>query len=132
MKREILFRGKSKVHGNWEYGDLINSRGEYFIGNTVANDPENWSYTIPETVGQFTGLTDKNGVKIFEGDIVKTETDKPMKVSWNTRFASYCLNRKGWAFSHFFGEACDPDQVEVIGNMHDNPELIGKEVLNVG
>lgn len=75
-------------------------------------------------VEQFTGLLDKNGNKIFEGDIVKTETDKPMVVSWNTKFASFCLDREGWAFSHWFGESCVANKVEIIGNTTDNPELL--------
>ena len=73
---------------------------------------------------QFTGLTDKNGKEIYEGDILRTETDKPMVVGWSNKFASYVLNRSGWAFSHWFGEACDPENCEVIGNKHENPELL--------
>jgi hypothetical protein len=130
MVREILFRGISKDYGTFEFGDLITSMGRTYIGNTIGNHPDNWCEVIPETVGQYTGLTDKNGVKIFEGDIVKTATDKAMVVSWRKKFASYCLDRKGWAFSHWFGEACDPEDVSVIGNIHDNPELIGKEASN--
>jgi len=72
----------------------------------------------------FTGLHDKNGKEIYNGDIISTETDKPMVVSWNERFASFCLDRDGWAFSHWFGEAVNNENVLVIGNIHENPELL--------
>ena len=144
MSREILFRGKSKVHGNWEYGCLIQSRGEYFIGNTVANDPENWSYTIPETVGQFTGLLDKNGVKIFEGDIICNDDYNTwewrgvVKFSHGVFGAEWLTNIKSQSMVGSWGQKhnlrkLDDDILErqiIIGNIHDNPELIGKEVTN--
>ena len=71
MKREILFRGKRMDNGKWEYGFLSWNdsprKRSYHINNDVV---------YSETVGQFTGLTDKNGTKIFEGDIVKTEIER--------------------------------------------------------
>ena len=73
---------------------------------------------------QYTGLKDKNGVKIFEGDVLKTETEKPMVVGWSERFASFVLNREGWLFSHWLGESCDPEKCEIIGNIHQNSELL--------
>ena len=73
---------------------------------------------------QFTGLHDKNGKDIYEGDVLDDGQDKPVVVDWNVKFASFCLLKKGWLFPHWFGESCNPEDCEVIGNIHENPELI--------
>ena len=122
--REILFRGKDNISGEWITGFLVS---EKHIGNWVESHP-----VIPETVGQFTGLTDKNGKKIFEGDIVKIrraylnagyEEDCFYKVAWHKYW-------NGWALINIRDtQSCYLDNViqgEVIGNIHDNPELLGE------
>ena len=73
---------------------------------------------------QYTGLKDKNGKEIYESDVLTSETEKPMIVKWSEKFASWCLYRDGWMFAHWFGESCEPEQCEVIGNIYENPELL--------
>lgn len=104
--REILFRGIAKSHGTFEFGDLITSIGKTYIGNTIGNNPDDWCEVIPETLGQFTGLTDKNGVKIFEGDIVRNW-------AWKENFKiSFSKNE--------IVNSIYSNQLVIIGNIHDN------------
>ena len=119
--REILFMGKKFDNGEWVMGDLSQHKsGKKFIKNGSATH----SYeVIPETVGQYTGLTDRNGKKIFEGDIIKADNwlHKNMKV-YTVVFEDcgfYAKHRHGdsWNFDHL-------ENIEVIGNIHDNPELL--------
>ena len=120
--REILFRGKSK-HGEWYFG--FYTEGYYLDGTPVSwievvdrKKKETDSPTvIPETVGQFTGLTDKNGKKVFEGDIIKWDAKE-----WG---AEYC-EPVVWDYSFLGVRQNDwKEFCEVIGNVHDNPELLG-------
>ena len=86
--REILFRGKKLSNGEWNEGDLlVNSQKK--IGLILPNNGKECKIIDPETVGQFTGLTDKNGKKIFEGDIVRRFNGRGQEVmryavKWNT------------------------------------------------
>lgn len=127
--REILFRGKHK-NGFWCYGNLnINSQGVTIItpGETALGK---YGAVIPETVGQYTGLTDKNGKKIFEGDILKDHSftiDDFSKVVYDTENAQFSLAD--------CDEICDTmeeweryrEDYEIVGNVYDNPELVESE-----
>lgn len=73
---------------------------------------------------QYIGLNDKNKRDIYQGDVVITHTSKNMVVGWCDRYASFVIERDGWAFKHYFGEALDPEECEVIGNVIENPELL--------
>jgi uncharacterized phage protein (TIGR01671 family) len=121
------------MEGEWIYGSLLAESENTFpiIARDYDNDEDwiginEWSTVIPETVGQYTGLTDKNGKKIFEGDIVKTnkfnEPNKKYIIKYALQFGAFIGEDKyHMYFTTFDG---DSDQFEVIGNIHDNPELL--------
>lgn len=116
--REILFRGKRIDNGEWVEGFYL-----YTDENThpVIIDMKCRSHIIvPETVGQFTGLTDKNGKKIFEGDIVKYE-NKIYEIKYLEKYARFAPSNEHSVFM-----VCAFNHLEVVGNIHDNPELLIK------
>ena len=126
--REILFRGKTK-DGKWVVGNGIIQGVDhisYARWVDISNDKIRYE-VIPETVGQFTGLTDKNGKKIFEGDIVRFsheayDEDFIGAVIFDECESGFILkNGDGWVGFSYIGEC-----YEVIGNIHDNPELLEK------
>ncbi len=117
--REILFRGKGNKKyndGSWQYGYLKkDSDGDFQICGSC------WSRTvITETVGQYTGLADKNGTKIFEGDIVLLKGDEE---PYTVEFDECCFQVYGDSVCYTMDNFYDHD-IEVIGNIHDNPELL--------
>ena len=130
--REILFRGKRVDGGGWVFGDLMQHR----CGAVSINEePERYGYGAtegfptkvdPKTVGQFTGLLDKNAKRIFEGDVIRC-TDGRLLVGFSLSSASFGLRKKGWMFTHYFGEGVGVNEgvveCEVIGSIHDSPEL---------
>ena len=132
--REILFRGKTKKTGEWKYGFVakIKYQSETEWSETewvfVIAD-EDWAYwaeVIPETIGQFTGLKDKNGNKIFEGDIVVCRyANAYTPVFQNGIYMAYnpkemqTIQQPSTQFNIIWRNGC-----EIIGNIHDNPELL--------
>lgn len=152
--REILFRGKRVDNGAWVYGSLVTFGNRTIIVCHIdcmrsdeaisASEYFEFDYVevVPETVGQYTGLKDKNGVKIFEGDILQThfefspgdagynDSQRPFVVGWDKDRMCF----RGWKpgidrhsyklleIIDFFGK--QEEVYEVIGNIYDNPELL--------
>lgn len=137
--REILFRGKRADNGEWVEGYLyITQNGQYEISNYCKQYAwERYTYiVIPETVGQYTGLLDKNGKKIFEGDILKIKScDYDYEYTTQVYYSCHtlCVNIYGQDYDStaisFADDIWDEEccEVEVIGNIYDNPELLGEE-----
>ena len=129
MQKEIKFRGKHIDTGEWYFGCLLEGEDNIFIRDKVRHEKHGYLThpVIPETIGQFTGLKDKNGVEIYEGDILidKNNVVKDIiLVLWNDKYAGFTLHCDNWACLAFFYEYLDVNKVEVIGNIHDNPELL--------
>ena len=134
--REILFRGKRVANGEWKYGYyaavVINGK-LYSAIDTIFNNRFVTPTTVyTETVGEYTGLTDKNGTRIFEGDIIEVDRiydtlqsrPRRFEVEWEESSGFFPLSvcRDGGDY------LIDTDSCEVVGNIWDNPELL--EVTN--
>ena len=131
--REILFRAKRLNNKEWVYGYYVHQFGAHEIRVKKTDEYDNEGYHIdPETLGQYTGLTDKNGKKIFEGDILKIsegndEDDYVIRKVYAYR-GVLCVDywTPDWDFNALAFLDNDTGYVfEIIGNVHDNPELLG-------
>lgn len=136
--REIIFRGRRVDNGEWAYGylveatNVITDKKATFIFEQDATYFTHGEFACsfevkPETVGQYTGVIDKNGKKIFEGDIVKTQSIIGKNI-YEVRFSEA---RRGW-FPFACGDGCGccedevecPEDVKIIGNKWDNKNLL--------
>lgn len=118
--RQIKFRGKRIDNGVWLYGDLMhdNIGGSYIYPIDTENLYKE-NAVIPDTVGQFTGLLDKNGKEIYEGDIVDSHIQGLSRVVYD--YACFCIE------NNVYSTELRPmmnNHMSVIGNIHDNPELL--------
>ena len=148
MMREILFRGKRVDDGAWVYGSYVEQYGarEIYLPDGVDRECGFDHYHIfPESVGQYTGLTDKNGTKIFDGDILSVTvrehvkecglrrfTGKTIKTVWSVEYSERRTQGNGF---FVFGKdrrfslgltksVLYNASAEVVGNIYDNPELM--------
>jgi len=134
MNEKFLSRGKRKDNGEWVTGYYVKLPEHHIIFDLYGDV----DYIIPETVGRCTGLTDKNGKMIFEGDIVKgvvLSSEFIGDIVWIEEIASFGIGHRGkreptaWENSSLFKRLRlgykDQFAAEIIGNIHDNPELIG-------
>ncbi len=121
MNREIKFRGKRVYVGDWVYGDLEYRRnsGEALIHQYLKNEYSRQDKVYPESVGQFTGLQDANGVDIYEGDLlVSHENGEVFEVVYDA--PEFCLKANVFGFS-FLNR---PENFEVCGNIFDNKDFM--------
>lgn len=128
--RTIKFRGKSIGGKEWLYGDLVSSADKKRFAILVNNKESYDECEVdPETIGQFTGLYDCNGNKIYEGDILKWEKDGLMYVVkfWDGMFYASVKECNDGIFGGFPLHALtkhDDRKCEIVGNIYDNPELM--------
>lgn len=131
--REILFRGKDfsgVINQNWCFGSLDtteNDRAIIIYSDRFGNKCR--IFVDPSTVGEYTGLKDKNGQRIFEGDILRLayHPEKDVIIEWHDgRFKFRKRNKlKDYGYESLCCVQNVVDRLKVIGNIHDNPELLG-------
>ena len=146
--REIKFRGKSTTSGKWVHGMLTTLKNLetemqnmiIIINGGVFNEGSaspffmEWDYIHKDTVGQFTGLKDKSGKVIYEGDIISVNGKYPKLIKYIDEWASYCLANLtdlGCDLKTRHWQQVSPcwwtdykREIKVIGNVYDNPELL--------
>ena len=130
--KEILFRGKRKDNGEWIEGFYFQKKNPFSeygepIRHFISDLPPFGAEVIHETVGQYTGLKDKNGKRIFEGDVVRAKRIDNYEI-----YTGYVVWGKG-CFDIKIKKMNKPaidlfKDFEVIGNIHDNPELLEVKV----
>lgn len=149
--REFIFRGKVKNKADYEliksmysdnckngfiYGSLVVSHGKYYICvtalcqvNSLVNNGRTTMFeVIPETVGEYTNLTDKNGKNVFEGDILRQayHPEEDVIIEWHDgRFKFRKRNKpKDYRYESLCCVQNTVDYLKVIGNIYDNPEML--------
>jgi hypothetical protein len=133
--RDIEFRGKQTDNGEWVYGvPTKDGRGEMVMVENIFECEEyncrgaNCLYVDENTVGQYTGLKDKNGTKIFEGDIVLLKGyEEPYQVVFDESCFLVYSDSVRYAMDNFYDY-----EIEVVGNIYDNPELSGGKEDDLG
>ncbi len=126
--RPIKFRGKRVDNGEWVYGYFrkVYSGHYQIMPHPTTSDDHEWFTVIPETVGQYTGLKDKNGVKGYYQDMTEDENSDKYLVEWDIDEGIYYLKALSLC-------VCDKElyaikEQKIIGNIHENPELFGAKL----
>lgn len=145
MENRYLYRGKRVDNGEWVEGHLITDEKDdlkYFIGYVLGTDEDGSPHDLdavqvdPSTICQCTGLKDKNGTLIWENDIIENDKGNLYKAFWQDdhyQFSWVCVKSEKlpigakWNFECFRGY-----EMEVIGNIFDNPELFGVNCFHFG
>jgi uncharacterized phage protein (TIGR01671 family) len=137
--RDYKFRGKRVDNGEWVHGNSLNLGDRHFIIPTITNG--SWSkdrlslkflspcYEVdPATVGQYTGLKDKNGRGIYEGDVVEMIGAYGVPFRREAKYVNgYYIPLVKIEYGYNAIDTYNPSEYEVIGNIHENPELLAKE-----
>lgn len=131
--REILFRGKTVIGGDWRQGDLLHTTtGKAPMIRVHSENAAQNVMVDPSAVGQYTGLKDRNGQRIFEGDVVlEHHVYRGIDKYGKKYHVAMDEDRRGW-WPFACGDGCgcceedtlNPGDCDVIGNIHDNPELM--------
>lgn len=139
--REILFRGQTRRYGekvrlngekiksNWAYGGIFPQNGDGDFAIIYQQEPTVEKYLVyADTVGQYTGMVDKHGTKIFEGDIIdfsdRSDGDGYGVVKYDANETEFGIEYDNIYES--LGKHYYPEDIEVIGNIYDNPKLVGE------
>lgn len=131
MNRKHIYRGKRLDNGAFVEGDLFYHNGApYIMLSTDDNYGFDWVEVHPDTVGEFTGLTDRNGKDIYEGDIVNIDGKYTRYVVYSGEHTAFCamryIDKQQSEFTGTLGDGYGnyKRQYEVVGNIYDNPELL--------
>lgn len=134
MIREIKFRGKDIETGEWLYGYLVQPIGQdpsIYVQDVKTEGVASFFVDVEEsTVGQFTGLLDKNGNEIYEGDIVVrhfTDGDETYVCTYIEEYACFAFDRDVKFGEYYYFQKIDSPKLQIIGNIHDNPEILKNE-----
>lgn len=130
MRRDIKFRGKHVESGEWIVGCLFQDDDDHLPMIHQRGTLDGWEQVKEDSVGQFTGLCDKNGIEIYEGDVVEgfcyndfytgIEGNVNAVVRWIDAYAGFMFDIN----AQYFHDMRDARKIEIIGNVFDNPELL--------
>lgn len=123
--RTFKFRGKDRANGRWSHGSLVIVGDSYHIIEEEGTEAHEYNEVDKETVGQFTGLHDKHGNEVYEGDLLSRNTGLTYQVYWNNNESGFNMKNTSWADDdcpmNFYNVE---GRFEVVGNIHDDSELV--------